>query len=163
MSYNTGLSMSSNLAFNVAGKPAIDGKTFLPNDLGGLFLWLDADASNTIMSSGGLVSQWNDKSDNGFNVTQGTGANQPTTDSVTQNGKNVIDFDQTDFLIIPSGFYTISNGANTVFCVNKTDDNNRLQILIGTAEGGSTRMDLRKSATPGTITYQSRGRFWFGC
>lgn len=128
----------------------------VPIMLSSCFLWLDAADDNTITKSSGLVSQWNDKSSNGFNVTQGTGANQPETDSVTQNSLNVLDFDQTDFLIIPSGFYTISNGANTVFCVNKTDDNNRLQILIGTAELGSTRMDLRHSATIGTITYQSR-------
>lgn len=58
-------------------------------------VWLDAADATTITESSGSVSQWNDKSGNGYNVTQGTGANQPTTGTRTQNGLNVIDFDGT--------------------------------------------------------------------
>jgi hypothetical protein len=39
--------------------------------------WFDADDSNTITLSGPNVTQWNDKSGNGNNMTQSTPANQP--------------------------------------------------------------------------------------
>jgi hypothetical protein len=60
-------------------------------------LWLDASDSATITSSGGAVSQWNNKGSLG-NFTQSTAANQPTTGSATQNGRNVLSFDGGDFL-----------------------------------------------------------------
>lgn len=55
--------------------------------------WYDADDAATITESGGSVSQWDDKSGNGNNATQGAGANQPTTGTDTINGVNAIDFD----------------------------------------------------------------------
>jgi len=62
-------------------------------------LWLDAADIATITESSGSVSQWDDKSGNGRNVTQGTGISQPTTNSVKQNGLNVLSFDgSNDFL-----------------------------------------------------------------
>lgn len=41
-------------------------------------LWLDAADSSTITLNGSNVSQWNDKSGNGRNVSQATAASQPT-------------------------------------------------------------------------------------
>jgi len=55
--------------------------------------WYDAADTATITESGGFVSQWNDKSGNGYDVIQATGTNQPATNSRTQNNRNVIDFD----------------------------------------------------------------------
>jgi hypothetical protein len=48
-----------------------------PAQLTTALLWLDASDSSTITQSGGTVSQWNDKSGNGNNMTQTTPANQP--------------------------------------------------------------------------------------
>lgn len=63
------------------------------------YLWLDASDTSTITSSSGSVSQWNDKSGNGRNFTQGTGTAQPTTGTTTQNSLNVIVFDgNSDFM-----------------------------------------------------------------
>jgi hypothetical protein len=61
-----------------------------------MYLWYDAADSATITASGGYVSQWNDKSGNGFNVTNGGGAagGCPQTGVNTRNGKNVITFTQ---------------------------------------------------------------------
>jgi hypothetical protein len=56
-------------------------------------LWLDAADTTTIIESGGSVSQWNDKSGNGYNVTQSNATNQPTTGTATINGLNVLVFD----------------------------------------------------------------------
>lgn len=58
----------------------------------GLIAWYDASDTSTITASGGAVSQWNDKSGNGNNVTQSTESLKPTTGSVTVNGLNAISF-----------------------------------------------------------------------
>ena len=51
---------------------------WLPIQLSGCTLWLDAFDTSSIIQSGGKVSQWNDKSGNSYHATQTTGANQPT-------------------------------------------------------------------------------------
>ena len=75
------------------GIPSTLGKVaaFSPLDLSPV-LWLDASDTSTITESGGSVSQWDDKSGNGNDVTQGTAALQPTTGTRTLNGLNVLDF-----------------------------------------------------------------------
>ena len=50
---------------------------FTPRQISGLALWLDAADSSTITLVTG-VSQWNDKSGNGYNLTQGSTGSQPT-------------------------------------------------------------------------------------
>lgn len=67
--------------------------------------WYDADDASTITQSAGAVSQWNDKGPNGFHVSQGTAANQPTTGVQTIGGKNAIHFDGNDTLFRGSGSY----------------------------------------------------------
>jgi hypothetical protein len=64
----------------------------------GYKVWLDASDTGTITQSGGLVSQWTDKSANAYAFTQGTSANQPTTNAATQNGKNVFTLGTNDNL-----------------------------------------------------------------
>lgn len=46
-------------------------------EIGNLVLWLDAEDVSTITESSSLVSQWDDKSGEGNNLTQGTGTDQP--------------------------------------------------------------------------------------
>lgn len=62
----------------------------------GYYLWFDATDSTTITSSGGYVSQWNDKSGNNFNVTNSGGAagGCPQTGVNTRNSQNVLTFTQ---------------------------------------------------------------------
>ena len=62
-------------------------------------LWLDASDLTTITHSGGAVSEWRDKSGNGYAFTQATSAAQPTTGSATQNALNVLSFDGGDMLV----------------------------------------------------------------
>jgi hypothetical protein len=94
---------------------------FTPLDLSPA-LWLDASDATTITSSGSpaKVSQWNDKSGNGYNVAQGTGANQPTTGATTKNGLNVLDFDGSNDVLI-SGTVAMPSGntARTAVVVSK--------------------------------------------
>jgi hypothetical protein len=63
-------------------------------------LWLDANDASTITQSGGTVSQWNDKSGNGRNVTQAVDSRRPAYNSTGFNSRPTLTFDgSTDFLI----------------------------------------------------------------
>lgn len=64
---------------------------FTPKSLSGLTFWFDAADASTISIATG-VSQWNDKSNNKFNATQGTAGNQPTYTIGGMNGHNVLTF-----------------------------------------------------------------------
>jgi hypothetical protein len=79
-------------------------------------LWLDASDAATITASGSpaKVSQWDDKSGNGRNVAQGTGAAQPTTGSDTINSLNVLTFDGGDTMEVTAG---LNVGNVTIFVV----------------------------------------------
>ena len=104
---------------------------FVPTDIANCVLWLDASDSATITETAGAVSQWNDKSTSGWNATQGTGAQQPTTNSRTLNILNVLYFDGGDRLDLPSGIYGVSAGPNTAFVVWATDATTTNQRLLG--------------------------------
>jgi hypothetical protein len=85
-------------------------------------LWLDAADTATIVESGGAVSQWNDKSGNGRNAVQATGANQPTTGAETLNGRNVLSWpitQNTQRLVTPS------MTSQEAFIVNRYGDGTR--------------------------------------
>jgi hypothetical protein len=65
-----------------------------PADLGAsLALWLDAEDASTITLNGSTVSQWNDKSLRGINLSQATASAQPTYTPNDINGKPVLFFD----------------------------------------------------------------------
>lgn len=84
------------------------------------------------------VSQWNDKSGKGNNVTQGTAASQPVYNPAQLNGKAVLSFDGNNTLVIPSALWTLTSGPSTTFIVTKRN-----------TEGGTTRgvLALRISGT----------------
>lgn len=106
---------------------------FSPTDISGLILWLDADDATIITESGGSVSQWDDKSGNGFNVVQTTGSRQPTTNLVTVNGRNAIDFDGVnDYLSnnVDSTLYTLTDGDYTFLYVLSLDTPDQIECSI---------------------------------
>ena len=90
----------------------------------GYNLWLDAaDATTFTFSSGTSVSQWTDKSANGYTFTEATASNQPSR-SGTLNGKSTVVYDgTTDRLISTATASTwnyLHNGDKaTVFIVCK--------------------------------------------
>ena len=57
----------------------------------GMILWLDAADTSTIISSDADVTQWNDKSGFGYNMTGSSSPNQPKTGTYNVNGLNTID------------------------------------------------------------------------
>jgi hypothetical protein len=132
---------------------------FNPKDLSPV-LWFDADDASTITASSGSVSQWNDKSTNALHATQSTSASQPTTGSVTLNGRNVIDFDGTaDFM---SSTSTSNVGRNvtgiTTYAVLRYDnlaggEDNVLRLLTG---GTNARIQINLTTTSGVIRVAGR-------
>lgn len=87
-----------------------------------LKLWLDASDLSTITESSGFVSQWNDKSGNNYNATQGTGSLQPVYTASSQNGKAGIAFDATDDYMA-NGYAPNWNAIDfTIFTVAKMTD-----------------------------------------
>ena len=96
-----------------------------------LQLWLDAADEDTITESAGLVSQWDDKSGNARNATQGTAANQPTTGTQVQNGLNVLDFITNDFFSVDLNF--LGGASHTAFVVCERDGNG--SNIYGAATG----------------------------
>ena len=65
---------------------------FNPRSISGLVAWFDADDVSTFTLNGTAVSEWRDKSGNGYAVSQGTGNNQPDRTG-TVLGRATVDFD----------------------------------------------------------------------
>jgi hypothetical protein len=99
-------------------------RPFSPGDLSGLSLWLDASDATTLTVSGSSVSAWADKSGNGYNVSQGTSAAQPTTGLETQNGLNVLSFDGTKGMRTANGDLNVP--TLTAFVVCKSSSGGRV-------------------------------------
>ena len=65
---------------------------FSPKQIAGCSHWFDATDSSTITLSSGSLTQWNDKSGNGRNLTAVAGFANATVSSGYQNGLNVFNF-----------------------------------------------------------------------
>lgn len=78
---------------SVAPNMVVEDSGWTPTNLGSsLALWLDADDASTITLNGSSVSQWGDKSANGFNVSQINAAQQPSYTLNSLNGRPGIDW-----------------------------------------------------------------------
>lgn len=99
---------------------------FNPLFVANLTAWFDASDTSTITEASGSVSQWDDKSGNAYDLTQGTAANQPTTGSSTINALNALDFN-VDFMQNTS--LSTSSGTTTMFFVLNITDNNAPQSV----------------------------------
>ena len=95
---------------------------FDPRTIAGCRLWLDAADSNVVIRSGTNVTQWNDKSGNGFNFSQATTARQPIYTTNSLNGLNAITFSgvgvqnsTTQFL--DNASFTLNNLSYSIFIV----------------------------------------------
>jgi len=113
---------------------------FNPTQISGCQLWLDGSDSTTITTVTG-VSQWNDKSVNGYNLTQSTGGSQPT------RSGNLLNFVSNYNMNIPQA--AINNAAtwsiffmvNPIASVNwfmakQHDGTNSFNIFSTTQTGG---------------------------
>ena len=91
--YEMGTLFADKMASAITGTTDGGSATFTPSDLTTTpTVWLDASDSATITHNSNAVSEWADKSGNGYDGTQSTASLQPTYDSA--NG--TISFDTTD-------------------------------------------------------------------
>jgi hypothetical protein len=83
-------------SFAVAGAAAVVSAEIAPFDPWTPYeidtaLWLDADDAATITEVSGAISQWDDKSTNGYALAQATASKRPAISAGLLNGKDVID------------------------------------------------------------------------
>ena len=95
-------SLSSTTSFDVIVEPSVTstGNLWTPAQLGSsLTMWLDANDASTLTLNGSTVSQWDDKSGNGFHAVQSTASYQPTYNPTGFNSKPSLFFDATNDLM----------------------------------------------------------------
>lgn len=78
-------------------------RRFNPTDIGDCRAWYDASDPSTITFSGSNVSQWNDKSGNGLNMTPRSTFGTATISTGFQNGLNVLNFSDNTIYAAPAG------------------------------------------------------------
>jgi len=135
------------------------GGGFSPADLTNLALWLDAADTSSIVHTANAVSQWNDKSGLGRHATQGTGANQPLTNTRTVNGRNVLDFFSPHFMTMSSGLHNINQAPNTVFAAIALDGATPAALLDGKQAGFTNRIFGMRFDTSNTRLNFINGNF----
>ena len=112
-----------------------------PASIAGLSMWFDAADRNSITLSGTNVSQWNDKSGKGNNLSAASG--RPTYTSNAQNNLNVVTYDGTQNLT--TGSITANNFAGgtvnlttfVVFSLSNTNTGTNYSSPFCWANGGS--------------------------
>jgi hypothetical protein len=104
------------LAFFTASVLGVD---WTPKWLPSTELWLDAADTNTVFTSGSLVTSWTGKSEYERNATQGTPANQPTYNATGFNGLPTLYFAATDELLADIPTNTFSSGIDVYMVLKK--------------------------------------------
>lgn len=94
---------------------------FSLTSIAGCQLWLDAADSTTITTVTG-VSQWNDKSGNAYNLTQGTTGSQPT------RTENLLNFLSNNHLNIPQAAVNNLSTWSIFFVINPISSTNWIMV-----------------------------------
>lgn len=128
-----------------------------------LLAWLDATNAPSIVTIGGTVSQWSDRSGNGNHATQTDPDAQPATGARTIFGRNALQFNGTNqFLALPASLYLLlGTGPSHVFVVTQSDSTGigTEYLVNGTGSYavavnlGSSRLEFRHH--PSTTVLQS--------
>ena len=136
---------------------------FSPRSIPNLALWLDGNDPTTMtFSSGVKISQWNDKSGLGNNVTQANATLQPSYTANKKNGKGVADFSllTNPYLQNAAGpivsqpltvFMAAYAGSATSYFFDATANSNRLSAAFYASEvigifGGSGPLNSSNTA-----------------
>ena len=129
-------------------RPAAGGGSFLPSDLAGLVLWLDADdpASLTLDGSN-RVSQWADKSGQGAHAQQSNTSHQPTYVASGIAGRGSLDFGGVSYLNLPdlSGVAGSQNRSAFVVFEHFDQTDQGYLLALGHASSGTAGAAWRVS------------------
>jgi hypothetical protein len=119
--------------------------------------WYDASDTATITVSGTAVTQWNDKSANGYNLTQSTAAYRPLSGTRTLNSLNVIDFDGSNDCLTnatASNWTFLNNSTgSSIFIVLYSDATATTGFVMSTDQGDSSLigMDFIRNGADDTV------------
>jgi hypothetical protein len=137
-----------------------------PAQLPGLALWLDANDASTITLNGSNVSQWDDKSPNGHNVSNASASTQPDYLATGFNGKPTLQSTAGDFL--ERGTTALGRDVGGITCAivglhpeGQVFAPNAAEVFISTFTiSGATRFATSPNATAGATAnrYSIAGR-----
>lgn len=132
---------------------------FIPTDLAGLELWLDASDDTTLTLDGSLVTTWADKSASGNDFTQSVTANKPTVVAAAQNGLQGIEFDGVnDYLVkASSSLDGLMGEAFIVYTTDASGDNGKVLFSTNHASESEGGILFWPSADFGVAGFASAG------
>ena len=110
---------------------AAGGTPWTPDSLADLRAWYDADDASTITESGGLVSEWRDKSVGAFHLAA-SGADRPTYTSSGLGGKSVVTFNATHWMAASTASdwkFLHDTTGSSVFVVMRYTRSDRMAFL----------------------------------
>ncbi len=100
----------------------------MPTDINNLLAWYKADALS--LNNDDAVSAWADSSGNGYNLSQGTAANQPVFKTNILNGQPVVRFDNSNDYLIGSDVSFGSSPFSYILVYRRNVDGNNMRPLI---------------------------------
>lgn len=132
---------------------------FNPKSISGLVAWFDADDASTFTLNGTAVSEWRDKSGNGYAVSQGTANNQPARTG-TVGGRRTVDFNGVNSCLFSdnTGLSTRFSGDKslTAFIVGQMHNSAEISVnalgtwfSLGSSESGTPFIYMRSSPGSG--------------
>lgn len=135
------------------GSKLIWQSTWTPSQIPTLF-WYDASDTSTITATGNIISQVNDKSGNGYNLTVKGGQTGPSTGTRTLNGLNVIEYDGVAGCLenFSFAYNQFASPLNIALVVQADTSGSGLQyfLLAGTpSTTNSQRQSIRRTTTDG--------------
>jgi len=125
------------------------------------FVWYDAADTGTITTVSGDVSQWDDKSGNGYNATQATAADRPDYAVATLNGVDLVSFGRTSAvgLDIPTTVFT--NRNLSLYVVSRTTTvRGNWQVNALFSRGGNNVVNLLSDGTAGNMRWSTYENTW---
>lgn len=123
---------------------------FSPLDISDLEGWWDAQDASTITGSPTAVTQWDDKSGNGFDLTPAGANNDPA--QLEVGGKNMLSFDSANDENLSSNSTSLNPVTSSFTLIAVWRANNAIgdQIIVGRGDGGP-RYDLFFSGASGNL------------
>ncbi len=130
-------SLVTNLSAPLIKRPA-----FEPTDIANLEMWLSGDRSPVIFDVGNDISQWSDISGNGNHATQPFAVSQPSKGTTTLNGKDVIRFDGTNFMNLPTAttLNIVNSDYEMIFVFRSSSG--AIQFLTGSSTSGNYELHI---------------------
>ena len=119
------------------GSTQVYARQWTPADISTL-AWYDAADASTITLNGSNVSQWDDKSGNGYHATQGTASLQPTNAASSFNGNNSLVFNSS-LLGVPS--ITFPDTQASFYAVFNVNNDTSYAVFSDTNENHWDRFD----------------------